>query len=113
MRIALSVFALAAFSMGLFLFSESSAGEKKKAEEVTLKGTITCGKCDLGKTAQCATVLVVKKDGKDQTIFFDAASHKKYHDDVCAAPAKGTVVGTTKKDGDKVVISVKKLEYDK
>jgi hypothetical protein len=87
-----------------------AGGEKKK--EVTLKGTITCGKCDLGVDKGCATVIVAKRDNKDVTIYFDAASHKKYHGDICTDAKKGTVTGTVTKDGKKEVIAVKELKYD-
>jgi hypothetical protein len=88
-------------------------------KEVTLKGTITCAKCDLkveGLT-KCATVIKVAKDKKDkdskETIYyFDTASHKKYHGDICKTPTKGTVTGTVEEKGDKKTIKVSKLEYE-
>ena len=87
------------------------AGEKK-SKEVTLKGTITCGKCDLGKDKACATVIVVKNDTKETVYYFDKDSHKKYHGDTCTEAKKGSVVGVVSTAGDRKIITVKKLTYE-
>jgi hypothetical protein len=42
----------------LFTLTAVSVAEDK---EVTLEGTVTCGKCDLKLDKACATVVVVKK----------------------------------------------------
>src|SRR4029077_4866661 len=47
------------------LVTAARAQEEKKGKEVTLKGTITCAKCDLAKEDSCMTVIVVKEKGKD------------------------------------------------
>lgn len=84
------------------------ADEKK---EVTLKGKITCGKCELKKDKSCATVLVVKEDGKDVVYYFDKESHKKHHGEVCEGGKDGSITGTvTEKDGKKWV-KVSKVEF--
>ena len=44
-----------------FVFVSLARAEDKK---VTLKGTITCAKCDLGVESKCATVIKVKEAGK-------------------------------------------------
>ncbi len=87
------------------------AGDKDK--EVTIKGSITCAKCDLKLEKKCATVIVEKKDGKDVVYYFDKASNKKYHADICTEAKDGTVTGTVKKEGKKHMISITKLEYKK
>jgi hypothetical protein len=91
--------------------------EEKKADEKKLTGSVTCAKCDLGEAKGCATVIVVteKKDGKDvkTTYYFDKTAHGKYHGDTCKASKEGTVKGEVKKDGDKMVVTVKDLEYKK
>ena len=81
------------------------------AEEVTLKGKITCAKCDLGVADKCATVVVVKENDKDVVYYFDADSHKKDHKDTCKAAKEGSVTGEVSKDGDKHIIKVSKVEY--
>ena len=82
-------------------------------KEVTLKGTITCAKCDLkveGQTS-CATVIKVKEGGKDVVYYFDKASHKKEHKAICTTPKEGTVTGkVSEKDGKKTV-EVTKVDF--
>jgi hypothetical protein len=91
-------------------------GEKKTdkgdAKEVTLKGTVTCGKCDLKKDKACATVIVVKKDNKDVVYYFDPASHKEHHAKVCTEAMPGTVVGTVSEKNGKKMVTVSKLTID-
>ncbi len=88
------------------------AEEKKEDKEVTLKGKVTCGKCDLKKDKACATVIVVTKDDKDTVYYFDKDSHKKYHKEICEEGKKGTVTGKVKKEGKKLIVTVSKLEYE-
>ena len=84
-----------------------------KGKETTLKGKVTCAKCDLGVEAKCATVIVTKIDGKDTTVYFDAASHKKFHGDTCNDPKQGSVTGVVTKTGDKTTIAATAVKYDK
>ncbi len=111
MRAVLAIIVLA--SLALLLASGINSAQDKK--EVVLKGKITCNKCDLAKSDECQTVIVVKdeKAKKDIVYFFDKASHGKFHDDVCSTPMKGTVTGTVKDVDKKKVVTVKKVEYDK
>jgi hypothetical protein len=93
-----------------FVSAPAFAEEKKEeAKEVTLDGKITCPKCDLATADKCGTVIKVG----DKIYWFDADSNKKYHKDICSDPKDGKVTGKVKKDGDKMVISVTKLEYKK
>ena len=110
MRLMLS--GLAMLGLVVILAAGVEAGGEKKGKEEKLKGTITCAKCDLGVEKACATVIVTKRDKKDVTIYFDAASNKKYHGDICTEAKKGEVVGTVKKEGKKEIISVKELKYE-
>jgi hypothetical protein len=62
---------------------------------------------------KCATIIIVKNDKKKDVIyFFDAPSHKKYHEDICTAAKNGTVTGFVTEQKKKKVISVKKLTYE-
>jgi len=94
----------------LAIASGTNFAQEKK--EVTLKGTITCAKCDLKLQKTCATVIVVKGDKKDTVFYFDKESNKKYHGDTCTESKKGTVVGTVSTEDKKKVISVSKLTYE-
>lgn len=100
---------------GLVVVIAFVAGLHAQDKEATLKGSITCAKCDLKVTGQtkCATVIVVKEKGKDTVYYFDAAGHKKHHGPVCKEAKEGTVTGKTSKEKDKNIITVSKLEFKK
>ena len=83
-----------------------------QGKEETLKGSITCAKCDLKLEAKCTTVIVVDVGGKKTTYYFDAAAHSKNHKEVCQAAKPGTVVGETGKTGDKATVKVKSVKFD-
>jgi hypothetical protein len=91
------------------IFASVQAAEDK---EETLKGTITCAKCDLKKEKKCATVIVVKKDDKDTIYYFDKDSNDKHHKKICTEAKKGEVTGTVKKEGDKMVVTVKEVKFE-
>lgn len=105
-----------AMCVGLLLMTSANFAQDKKQEkkEVVLKGLVACNKCELGKSTQCETVIVVtdEKSKKDIVYFFDKASHGKFHDDICSAAKKGAVTGTVKDVEKKKVISVTKVAYD-
>ena len=92
----------------VFVFS-ANAEEKK---EVTLKGTITCLKCDLKKADKCTTVISVKEAGKDVVYIFDEVAGKKHHAKICKTPTPGTVKGTVTKEGDKNIVTVTDVKFE-
>jgi RecG-like helicase len=92
-------------------FSLNKATAAEEGKEVTLEGKILCGKCELKESEKCATAIVVEKDGKKTTYWFDMTSSKKYHKDICQEVKEGTVKGTVKKDGEKMVVTVSDLKY--
>jgi hypothetical protein len=81
--------------------------QAEDAKEKTLKGTITCAKCDLGIAAKCNTVVKVK----DTVYWFDKTSNGKYHKDTCKAAKEGTVTGTVSEKDGKKWVNVSKVEY--
>lgn len=81
------------------------------ADEVTLKGTITCAKCDLKVQKKCATVIKVKEKDKDVVYYFDADAHKKNHGQICTTPKEGSVTGVKSKEGEKNIVKVSKIEF--
>ncbi len=96
-------------SVGMVL---SVAGLARAADkEVKLTGTICCGKCELKMSDQCHTVIKVKEKDKDVVYWFDDTGSKKYHKQICQETKEGTVTGTVKKEGDKMIITVKKVEF--
>ena len=104
MRAALSV--VLGLAVALVVAAHVSAADK----EVTLKGTITCAKCDLGVESKCATVIKVKEGDKDVVYYFDADAHKKNHGPICKTPKEGTVTGTVSEKDGKKVVTVTKVE---
>ena len=87
------------------------AEDKKDDKEVTLKGTLTCGKCDLKMADACANVLKVteKVDGKDKEVIYwlkDEGKSEKYH--ACTKPKKASVTGIVSKKDDKMWITPSK-----
>lgn len=104
MRTTFKVCLSLAVVLGVFVMVQA---EEKEGKEKTLKGTITCAKCDLKLATKCNTVIKVKKD----VYWFDKDSNKKYHKDTCMEAKEGTVKGTvTEKDGKKW-IKVSEVKY--
>jgi len=109
LRVTLAALLLSAFVVaGLLLaFVGAPVVAKDEAKEETLKGKITCAKCDLGTADKCHTVIKVG----DKVYYFDDKATGKYHKEICKEPKDGTVTGTVKKDGDKMVVTVSKVEF--
>lgn len=112
-----ALFVVLGLALGLATVA-TAADEKKKDDKkaVTLKGKITCAKCDLGKEDKCAVVIVVKEDGKDVIYYFDAKGHAANHTkgaNVCKEGKAGSVTGTVSEKDGKKVITVSKVEVDK
>jgi hypothetical protein len=104
----------AVLGLGLvFAVTVGSQAADDKDKEKKLEGTICCAKCELKKTDKCATVIVVKDGDKETVYFFDKDSDKKYHKKICTEALKGSVTGSVKKDGDKMIVTVKELKWDK
>jgi hypothetical protein len=81
-------------------------------KEVTLKGTITCAKCDLKLEKDCATVIQVKDGDKTVTYYFSEAKGKD-HKAICTEAKKGSVTGTVSEKDKKMIITPSKVEFDK
>jgi hypothetical protein len=104
---------LTAFVLGValvaFVGSPSVAEDAKEGKTQKLEGKITCAKCDLGEADACHTVIKVG----DKVYYFDKAGSKKYHKEICTSPKDGSVTGTVKKEGDKLVVTPTKVEFKK
>jgi hypothetical protein len=93
-----------ALSLAVVLgFLALAQAEDKK--EVTLKGTMVCGKCTLKVCKKCTNVLQVKEGGKTVNYFIDDKGAKeKYHKAICPPDKEqeAEVTGTVStKDGKK------------
>jgi hypothetical protein len=101
---------LTAFVVGLALVAFVGApvvADEKEDKEVKLEGKITCAKCDLAVEDSCHTVIKVG----DKVYYFDKDATKKYHKEICTTPKDGTVTGKVKKEGEKMVVTVSKVEF--
>ncbi|MFI5379939.1 MAG: hypothetical protein ACHRHE_11625 [Tepidisphaerales bacterium] len=83
-----------------------------RAEETTLKGTLTCAKCGLKEASVCQNVLVVK-DGDKTVNYYLAANDvsKGAHGSVCHGPKENiSVTGTVEEKDGKKVLTASKIE---
>ncbi|WP_020470721.1 DUF6370 family protein [Zavarzinella formosa] len=104
----LTAFVLGFGVLGMTVASTVSADDKK---EEKLVGTVTCAKCGLKIKGQedCATVIKVG----EKVYWFDEKGHEANHKPVCGKGKEGTVTGVTGKDGDKLTVTVSKVELKK
>jgi hypothetical protein len=94
---------LAAFSLSLPL----------QAEEVCLKGTLTCAKCDLGTADKCTDVIVVKDGDKEVTYVLEGPGTEGFHPKICKGAKAGMACGeVSEKDGTKVLTIAKAPTLD-
>jgi len=117
--LALGLGIVVALGLSALAADKDAPKDKDTPKEVTLKGTLTCGKCDLGKSDECATVIKVteKVDGKDKEVIYwlkDKGKDEKYHDKVCTEKKKGSVTGVvSEKDGKKwITVSKDGVKFD-
>lgn len=104
MSVAVSAFVLSA---------SASAADEKMDKPVTLEGTATCPKCDLGTAEKCATVLQVKEGDKTVTYQLSGKVDDVWHKKICKAPKEVKATGTvTEKDGEKTLV-VTEIEMTK
>ena len=97
------------------VLAQGVVAQDKEKKEVTLKGTLLCAKCSLGKTAECTTAIQVKEGDKTVTYYLDdKGAGEEHHEPICGGAKKeGTVVGAVReKDGQKY-IKPSKVTYAK
>ncbi|MGE3805797.1 MAG: DUF6370 family protein [Gemmataceae bacterium] len=102
---------VAAMALSLTLVMRSPAQD----QEVTLKGKITCAKCELNMAPRCTTVIVVKQNDKDVIYYFDPAAHKSIHSVVCGRQngKNGSVIGTIAEKNGRKIVTVKKVIFER
>lgn len=98
--------ALAAFALS----PSSYAAAEEMAASVTLKGTATCAKCDLGTEKECASVLQVKEDGKTVTYHLTGKVDKVWHKKICKTPKEVKMTGTVSEKDGKKTLDVSEIE---
>jgi hypothetical protein len=100
-----------ALSLAVVLGFLALAQADDKDKEKTLKGTITCAKCDLKLAKACHTVIKVK----DDVYWFakDSSDYKQTHKEICQAAKEGTVKGVVSEKDGKKWIKASKVEFEK
>jgi hypothetical protein len=83
----------------------------KENKEVTLKGSITCAKCDLKEADKCATVIKVTEGDAKGVYYFDTKSHGANHKKICQGAMDGSVTGTVSEKDGKKIITVTKVDF--
>lgn len=88
---------------GLLVATFTSCTTTHESSEVTLNGTMVCGKCKLHQTAECQNVLEVTDQNGNTVNYFLAQNKvsKDFHSNICTTDGeKATVTGTVEeKDG--------------
>jgi len=101
------------------LTAEEKKADDKKADkkEVTIKGTMVCGKCTLKMFDECTNVVQVKEKvgDKEETVNYiivDKGNKADYHKGICPKDAKKEVVvtGTVEEKDKKKFITPTKVE---
>ena len=89
------------------------AGDDSK--EVTITGSMVCGKCTLHESKSCENVVQVQQDGKTVNYYLKQNEvSKAAHDPICGGSAeKVTVTGTVKEKGGKEMMTPTKIDVVK
>lgn len=85
------------------------------AKEVTITGSMVCGKCTLHITKECQNVVQVKKDGKTVNYFLTQNKvSKDAHEPICGGTSeKVAVTGTVEEKDGKETMTPTKIEVVK
>jgi hypothetical protein len=85
-----------------------------KDKEVTLTGEGQCAKCQLHETKTCQNTITVDEQGKQVTYYLTQNDvSKKFHQQICKAPAKITATGTIKKANGKLELTPTEIDLVK
>jgi hypothetical protein len=102
------VVAVAALAMAL------SPAALAKGKEVTLTGEGQCAKCQLHETKTCQNTITVEEQGKKVTYYLTQNDvSKKFHGQICKAPARITATGTLKKANGKLELTPTEIDLVK
>jgi len=85
------------------------------SKEVTITGSMVCGKCTLHETKSCQNVVQVETDGKTVNYYLKQNDvSKAAHDPICGGGSeKVTVTGTVKEKDGKVILTPTKIDVIK
>jgi hypothetical protein len=94
---------------------------KPASPELTLKGTLGCGKCSFHEAKACQNVLKVKPDGKDSQagkgkdvsyVLADNAVSRANHEKVCGPASPATVTGTVSEHRGKKILTATAIKFE-
>ncbi|MGH8024527.1 MAG: DUF6370 family protein [Limisphaerales bacterium] len=82
--------------------------------QLTLTGTMVCGKCKLHVTKKCQNVLQVESNGTNVNYFLTRNQvSKDFHSNICGNDGeKATVTGTVKEKHGKEMLTATKIVAD-
>lgn len=105
----IKVIAIVAASMLAAGFNLSAADA---AKEITITGSMVCGKCAMHETKSCQNVVQVMKDGKTVNYYLKQNEVcKAVHENICGGTAeKVTVTGTIQEKDGKEVLTPTKID---
>lgn len=88
--------------------------EEAPKDEKEIKGEGMCLKCELKKADSCQNAIRVKeKDGKEIIYILEKNDvSNAFHRNICSGIKKVVAKGKVKKDGDKHLMVVSKIELD-
>ena len=105
------------FAGGLLLAVSTTRllGADDSSKEVTITGTMVCGKCTLHETKSCQNVVQVQQDGKTVNYYLKQNDVSKgAHEPICGGSSeKVTVTGTVREKGGKEIMTPTKIEVQK
>jgi hypothetical protein len=90
----------------------AKADDAAAGKDITITGSMVCGKCTLHETKSCQNVVQVKQDGKNVNYYLKQNDvSKAAHDPVCGGGAEQvTVTGTVVEKDGKELLTPKKIE---
>ena len=100
---------------GLLAVTFTARVQAADSSEVTLNGTMVCGKCKLHMTKECQDVLQIEKGGKTVNYFLTMNKvAKDFHPNICENDGeKVTVTGKVKEKGGKETMVASKIKATK
>jgi hypothetical protein len=103
-------------AVGLLLtFGAARLFASDASKEVTITGSMVCGKCTLHDTKSCQNVVQVQKDGKTVNYYLKQNDVSKgMHEPICGGSSeKVTVTGTVKEKDGKEILTPTKIDVIK
>ena len=106
---------IAVLAAGVLLAGLTTRAFAADTNQVTITGTMVCGKCTLHETKSCQNVVQVSQDGKTVNYYLKQNDvSKAAHDPICGGSSeKVTVTGTVKEKNGKKTMTPTKIEVVK